>query len=274
MRYVKLSFHKLNDLQKEIATALLETKGAYSFEDLPGIFSAYFSEEDHDDADLLPIYGMIGSTPAKEYIEHVNWNAIWESSFEPVLVPGAQGNGIYAVIRAPFHENDQACKHDIVITPRMSFGTGHHATTFLMAREMSLLNFSNKNVFDYGTGTGVLAIIASREGGIVTAVDNDENCIENAAENFMVNNCNITLRKEGTVVAVNEVDIMLANINRNVILDQLDNIYRALKPGGVALFSGMLAADENMVIPLFTRTGFKIFRSEYKDQWWMLHVTR
>ena len=117
-------------------------------------------------------------------IEETNWNQVWESSFEPVVVDD------FVAVRADFHEPIKGIKHEIVITPKMSFGTGHHATTYMMLEQMGKLDFKDKRVLDFGTGTGVLAILAEKMGAKkIIAIDNDEWSIENANENIKRNNC-------------------------------------------------------------------------------------
>ncbi len=121
---------------------------------------------------------------SKTIIEETNWNQVWESNFDPVIVDD------FVAVRAHFHEPIKNVQHEIVITPKMSFGTGHHATTYMMMQQMRELDFAGKNVFDFGTGTGVLAILAEKLGAQkVIAIDNDDWSIENADENVKRNNC-------------------------------------------------------------------------------------
>ncbi len=147
-------------------------------------------------------------------IEKQNWNALWESNFEPVQVDDFVG--VRAGFHAPF---GGVVEHDIVITPKMSFGTGHHGTTYCVMQLMRGIDFANKSVFDFGTGTGILAILAQKLGaGPVLAVDNDDWCIENASENIIVNNTqSIEIEKVNDANLNKKFNIIIANINKNII---------------------------------------------------------
>jgi ribosomal protein L11 methyltransferase len=186
-------------------------------------------------------------------IREENWNAQWESSFDPVVIPGRLS------VRAMFHKPVEGVEREIVITPKMSFGTGHHATTSLMLEEMLNIPFSGKDVLDFGTGTGVLAILASMAGAKrVMAIDNDPWSMENAAENAAVNGCtNINLSLTDQLPQTDRFDIILANINRNVILSNTGQLCSLLRPNGILLLSGLLESDridvENAFLPLLSR---------------------
>jgi ribosomal protein L11 methyltransferase len=181
-------------------------------------------------------------------IREENWNAIWESSFEPVIIPGLLS------VRAAFHQPVQGVKHEIIITPKMSFGTGHHATTSLMLQEMYHVRFDHCEVLDFGTGTGVLAILAAQLGASsVMAIDNDPWSIENARENAHVNQCEqIQLSLADQLPENNQFDVVLANINRNVILDNAATLSKILRPGGRLMLSGLLVADREDIESAFS----------------------
>jgi ribosomal protein L11 methyltransferase len=175
----------------------------------------------------------------KEVHEPQNWNALWESNFEPVVVDQ------FCAIRAHFHTPIDNVQYEIVITPKMSFGTGHHATTFQVIQQMSKLNFAKKRVLDYGAGTGVLAILAEKLGAsYVCAMDNDDWSIENTNENMAINRCTkISVHKTETIID-NEYDIVLANINKNVLLANMGKIMAATVPQGTVILSGILTEDK------------------------------
>ena len=196
-------------------------------------------------------------------VEQQNWNAQWEQSFEPVQVDD------FAVIRASFHAPVAGVKHDIIITPKMSFGTGHHATTFLMIQEMSALNFTGKTVIDFGTGTGVLAILAEKLGATtLLGIDNDDWSINNAKENIAANDClRITLKKADEMTADNKADIILANINLNVIIANIVLIKNACLPNADILLSGLLKEDEAQMSEVLTKNGFQIQKIIHKNNW-------
>jgi ribosomal protein L11 methyltransferase len=180
----------------------------------------------------------------KIILEDQNWNALWESNFDPVLVDD------FVHIRAHFHPPVAGVLNEILITPKMSFGTGHHATTRQMIQMMRDLPFSGKTVFDFGTGTGVLAILAEKLGASrVEAIDIDEWSITNAKENFDANHMEkILLRQSDNLEGVVPADIILANINKHIIISFLPELVRLLKPGGSLVLSGLLKEDEKDIL--------------------------
>lgn len=172
-------------------------------------------------------------------IYNKNWNEEWESSFAPVIVDE------FVAVRAGFHQKQTGLQYDIVITPKMSFGTGHHATTYMMLESLQHFNPAGKSVIDFGTGTGVLAILAGKMGASkIIAIDNDDWSIENAAENIRTNNCSvIQLQKNDQFPVIGTWDIILANINLNVILDNLKNFEKSMDKNSVLIISGILNED-------------------------------
>ncbi len=206
----------------------------------------------------------------EEQIPSQNWNEVWESNFQPVIVED------FVAIRAGFHPPIETVQHEIVITPKMSFGTGHHATTYMMMRQMRDIDFAGKSVFDFGTGTGVLAILSEKLGAAkVLAIDNDEWSIDNASENIKRNNCStIEINKAESAKGNNHFDVILANINKNVILDNLDNLASQLKPDGSLLLSGLLANDADEIIESAGRLSFKLKHKETTDNWLLISLSR
>ena len=156
----------------------------------------------------------------------------------------------FVAVRADFHEPIKDVQYEIVITPKMSFGTGHHATTYMMMRQMREIDFKNKSVFDFGTGTGILAILAHKSGAAsVTAIDNDEWSIKNAEENFQKNNCDtIVLKQRDAVLTDQTFDIILANITKNIILENFSVLSQQLNKNATLLLSGLLEDDEEDII--------------------------
>ncbi|MCA6452827.1 MAG: 50S ribosomal protein L11 methyltransferase, partial [Chitinophagaceae bacterium] len=168
---------------QELLVAELSEMGYDGFEESAEQLKAYVPEENYVEIELNNLLNKYNLSYSKSIISKQNWNQLWESNFEPVRVDDFVG------IRASFHPPFAGVAHEIVITPKMSFGTGHHATTWQVMKLMQELDFTGKRVFDFGTGTGILAILAEQLGAAaVLAVDNDDWCIENTSENILVNN--------------------------------------------------------------------------------------
>ncbi len=183
-----------------------------------------------------------------------NWNAVWESNFEAVTIAGK------CHIRAPFHEQPGNVDFDIIIEPKMSFGTGHHETTSLMVEWLLETGFNGKSVLDMGCGTGVLAILAAKKGAEpVTAIDNYlfayENTIENAERND-IKNMRI-LHGDASLLGDEDYDVIIANITRNVLLEDMAAYARVLKPGGILLLSGFLAFDKDIIFAEADKRGLQ-----------------
>jgi len=177
-------------------------------------------------------------------IKAQNWNEVWEKNFDPILVDDQ------CLIRAPFHKETPKTKFEIIIEPKMSFGTGHHETTFLMLKTMLEQDFKDKNVLDMGCGTGVLAILASFKGAKeITAIDIDEWAYNNTLENIEKNNCsNIKVfQGDASLLKNQQFDIIIANINRNILMNDIKNYSKVLKPKGTLLLSGLYDKDLPMI---------------------------
>lgn len=263
MNYLQLDFETSDRQSSEMLIALLAQSGFEGFEEETNSLKAYTREEDFDEVKLAGILKIIPVKFRRTVIQHENWNAQWESSFEPILVND------FVAIRAGFHQPVKNAKHEIIITPKMSFGTGHHATTYLMISQMSHLIFADKSVLDFGTGTGVLSILAEKMGATdICAIDNDEWSIENAMENISANNCRrIKVHKEHAIPGGNKYDVILANINLNVIIQSLTAIAAAGKTGTLILLSGFLQKDiEGLSAALHARL-LTIIQIEEKDGW-------
>ncbi len=200
----------------------------------------------------------------KSVIKEENWNAIWESNFEPVRVDDFVG------IRAHFHPHfEPAVQFEINITPKMSFGTGHHGTTYSVMQMMSEMDFKDKTVYDFGTGTGILAILAEKlDAASVLAVDNDDWCIENAIENTQNNNGkSITIEKVESADRNENFDIILANVNRHIIEANMLALTHAGKNGGQLVLSGLLIDDQSDMIKLAAQNGWNFIRQKQRNGW-------
>ncbi|NNE30511.1 MAG: 50S ribosomal protein L11 methyltransferase, partial [Saprospiraceae bacterium] len=197
-------------------------------------------------------------------IPHENWNAKWESEFEPIVIPGK------CIVRAPFHTASPNLPLEIIIQPKMAFGTGHHATTYLMMERMFELDFKGKTVLDYGCGTGILSILASKLGAIeVFAVDNDPLAVENCLEQLALNNVlNAKVIQNDTPELDNQkFSCILANINRNVLQAQMKALSNRLLPSGILLISGIFEQDSGTMKGLLKEHGFSEIQSSDKDGW-------
>ncbi len=197
-----------------------------------------------------PVFKNYSFEISQSTIQEQNWNKLWESNFEPVLIDNS------CLIKAPFHEDTLENGIEIVIEPKMSFGTGHHATTRLMVSEILKTDLKGKSVLDLGTGTGILAILAAKMGAKdITAVDNDEWAFENSRENFLRNSEKkiITILGDTSKVQNKTYDIIFANINKQVILSELSHWIKLLNNNGILLISGILEEDENDILRILPK---------------------
>jgi ribosomal protein L11 methyltransferase len=263
MNYLQFEFRINNAVENELLIAFLTNAGFESFEEEEGLLKAFIKEDEYKETELTEILKIVPVEYTSTIIQQQNWNAQWESSFEPVVV------NKFAAVRAGFHEPIQGVEHEIIITPKMSFGTGHHATTYMMIDQMSGLYFKDKHVLDFGTGTGVLSILAEKMGASsVEAIDNDEWSIENTTENIKANHCNnIHVHKADTIPAGKQYDIILANINLHVILQNLAAISAAGKTGTFVLFSGFLERDIEELSAVLHKDQFSITTKANKGEW-------
>lgn len=216
------------------------------------------------DALLTDLQQQFDFTWDKTFIPGQNWNEIWESNFPPVVV------GDFCAVRADFHQPVAGVKHELVINPKMAFGTGHHETTWQCIAAMEHLPMQGNKVLDFGCGTGVLAILASKLGAAeVEAVDIEEESYRNTLENSAVNHVTNIKVRCGTLADVHGCDFdgILANINRNVILDSLPALAGLLKPGGWLLVSGILLQDENVVTDAAAGAGFEKKKRSERGNW-------
>lgn len=256
MNYIEITISTTEEAIQEILVALLENQGYEGFESNEANLKAYISAALFNANGLQEILNSFELNFEQQIIEKQNWNALWESNFDPVIVDDFVG------IRAHFHQPIQNVQHEILITPKMSFGTGHHATTFSVMQLMRNIDFNNKTVFDFGTGTGILAILAEKLGATkVVAVDNDDWCIENGIENVEANYCNnITVIKADTAKTIEQFDVVIANINKNIILDNLTELHQAIKNNGNIILSGLLIEDEGDIL-----TNTAVFKWQHKQ---------
>ncbi|WP_332019662.1 50S ribosomal protein L11 methyltransferase [Kaistella sp.] len=193
---------------------------------------------------------------------NINWNEEWEKNFEPINVENQVS------IRAEFHEN-QNLPHEIIIQPKMSFGTGHHATTYLMIQQMLDMDFENKTVLDMGCGTSVLAIFAKQKGaGKTVAIDIDEWSVENSKENAARNNVELEI-SQGTAdnLGAENFNIILANINRNILISDIPTYVSVLNNGGQLVLSGLCFFDVDDILEVCNEQKLTLKRKLQREEW-------
>lgn len=270
MRYIRCAL-QIDPPQPgtEIFIAALSELGFESFEETPGGVNAYIPESQWSEADFLQIPFLNSGNWEVSYqitpVEPRNWNAVWESDYASIQVRDR------CVVRAPFHPEPPAqIAFDILISPKMSFGTGHHQTTFLMLDYLLDLDLDGKTVLDVGTGTGVLAILSAMKGaGGVTAVDIDAWAYENCRENTRLNGQGEIEVIRGSIGAVEgrHFDLVLANINKNILLEQLPDYARVLEKGGALVLSGFYRKDLPDLQTAALNKGLTYVDSREKDTW-------
>lgn len=258
----------------DIFVALLGEAGFDSFQETdsgllafaPAAEHARWTQEIDDLAERFPL--SYTSAP----LEDKNWNEEWEKQFSPLQI------GERLFIRADFHAPKPEVEQELVITPKMAFGTGHHPTTHMMCELLFAQDLKGKRVFDYGCGTGVLAILALRLGAAAAdAVDIESWSADNTLENAERNGVTINQITHGTLADVpagEAYDLILANINRNVILATAETLYTRLAAGGTALFSGILASDEQLLVERLTNVGFHHQETRRREDWRAFVFTR
>lgn len=204
-------------------------------------------------------------------LEEKNWNEEWEKNFSPVFINKE------CVVRASFHASLSNVRHEIIITPKMSFGTGHHETTFLMMQKMFDLNFSNHTVLDMGCGTGILSILASKLGAsYIEAIDVDQYSYENIKENISLNETlNIyPFHGDVSLLGQKKFNIILANINKNVLLQDISDYIRVLKEEGDILLSGFYDEDVRVLATKLESLDLSLVNSDYRNNWSVLHFRK
>ncbi len=272
MNYISYTFDIISKNLKiqtaiEILIAELGAVGFESFTENDNGVIAYIQKNDWhdnilDDIQLLQSEEVTISYNVEE-IEQVNWNSEWEKNFEPIQVDGLVS------IRAPFHENPNL-KYDIVIEPKMSFGTGHHETTHLMIQHLMDMDLTGKSVLDMGCGTGILAILAEMKGASkLDAIDIDTWCYENSLENVERNNCHHIQVFEGDASLLNgkKYDVIIANINRNILLQDIGAYVKSLNDNGTLLLSGFYTEDIPVILKETKTHNFKLEKQLERNNW-------
>ena len=251
MKYTAVNFVStdIQDWQKDLLIAELGEIGFDTFEDTSTGFSGYIPSANLDLQALETVLLNQVEDYTLDYqledIKEENWNALWESNFQPIVVDDA------CYVRATFHESQPSYKYEIVIDPKMSFGTGHHQTTSMMLSYILENNFQDKKVLDMGCGTGILAILASKSGAnFILAVDYDEICVDSVKENSELNSITNIEAKLGSKDVIENLKFhtILANINRNILLDQMSTYADNLDQGGELYLSGFYEEEDLFII--------------------------
>lgn len=271
---IKFSTENADDTQKELLIALLDSINFEGITEEKSQTIGYIPVNDFNTEELnelLSAYGL--SEIFKNFdisnIKEQNWNAEWEKNFEPIIIDNL------CAIRAPFHDAFDECTYQITVEPKMSFGTGHHETTRLIIEEMLKMNFDNKSVLDMGCGTGILAILAQmKKARDVTAIDYDKWAYENTVENCERNKCDdievILGGKE--VIPDKQFDIIIANINRNILIDQLPEYIKRMHNETLLILSGILVEDFEFMINETKQRKLKTVEKRSLNKWGMMIV--
>jgi ribosomal protein L11 methyltransferase len=249
---------------RDILLAELSQLPFSTFEETDNGLSAYCEEADWKDADAKEILSRYEVTDYSiEEVERVNWNEEWEKNYDPIVVADK------LMIRATFHEPSKL-PMEIVISPKMSFGTGHHATTHLVLEYLMALDQKGKKVIDVGCGTGVLAIMAHKMGATsVQAIDIEDWCVENSNENFALNDCAHIVSEQKEIAAVDDTDfdIILANITKGVHLELFGEYAIRMNKGGVIVMSGFYENDVQDLIKAAEKAGFQFVETNTRNDW-------
>lgn len=253
----------------EIAMAQLAEIGYESFEETDTGVKAFIPTDQWDEEQLKGIQilneGFFLISYSSRNIEEQNWNQVWESNYDPVTIAGR------VTIRASFHEPDPNVDYELLIDPKMSFGTAHHETTAQIISQLLEENLVDKTLLDMGAGTAVLAILAQRLGARkVVAIDNDPNAVENARENVLKNKCHKIDVHLGTAETIKgQFDVILANINKNILLADMSTYEHRMNPGGVILLSGFYKDDLEDLIHAARKYGLDFDSSTELNAWVM-----
>ncbi|MBQ8646201.1 MAG: 50S ribosomal protein L11 methyltransferase [Bacteroidales bacterium] len=279
----------------EIVMAMLDDIPFESFSTEEPLLKGYIGQDNFNQQNLKTVLSFFDNGASEfsvsyttSFIQEENWNKTWESDFEPIFIDGL------VTVKAPFHRNLPLTKYNIRIEPKMAFGTGHHQTTTMMVKAMLDLNgegeasgilcgasgalggkwrsLRNKQVLDMGTGTGVLAILAAKMKAkrAVHAIDVDIVAVNSAKENAWKNRLAEavhTLYGDGSLIQANKYDLILANINRNILLQDMDTYYRGMRSGGVLVLSGFYTEDIPVLEQCAIEKGFRMVFSRDIDNW-------
>jgi ribosomal protein L11 methyltransferase len=269
-RFIHITIDTKDEEESDILVARLSHAGFEGFEEEPKKLHAFIPESFYNPLNIEKIISEIKGVADPfhtffkvEIVEPRNWNLEWEKDFKPVIVED------FCAIRAHFHPSFRDVAYDLIITPKMSFGTGHHATTYMMVSIMKDLEFKGKAVLDFGTGTAVLAILSCKMGATsVLAIDSDPGSVQNAIENVMINRCTrVQVEQRDSLKETGVFDLILANINLAVILENIPFLRQHLGGSGVFIGCGVLESDEGKIQQAASSCGLIMKRLKTKDNW-------
>ena len=272
---VHITIEPFSEEWSEIVVAEIADLGYDSFDVQEPVLNAYIPRDNFSEPDLRTVLSGFASAPfalshTVELIREQNWNAVWESDFDPVTIGGE------VTLKAPYHKDLPKTRYNIVINPQMSFGSGHHQTTCMMVETLLELRdrrmLRGKSLLDMGCGTGVLAIVASKLGAAVPvhAIDIDPTCVRSSCDNARRNRVahKIVIKcGDASLIQAGRYDIVLANINRNILLNDMSTYVRSLRPGGMLAISGFYLEDIPMLEAEAVRLGMEKRSVREKEGW-------
>lgn len=277
MKYIEVTF-KMSDtgVMRDMLVDTLGNEGPYeSFVETNDGLKAYVPVSEYD-PQYLAATAQAFPIPL-EYkaveMEDRDWNAEWEAQHEAVLVRADNGKTIW--VRAPFHPHRTDVDYEVIIEPKMSFGTAHHPTTYMMLSYVAELDVAGRRVLDMGCGTGVLAILAVMRGAShAEGIDVDEWAWRNAQENAAANAAVVDFRLGDASSLQGQFDIVIANINRNILMADMHRYAAVLAPGGQLLLSGFYEADEGVLVARANELGMRLVDKKSRDNWSALHFVK
>lgn len=272
---VKFSIKPNTEVAREILMAELAELAFDSFEDTEDGLNAYIPSNSYKDSEINELFIMnnpeFNLAYNSEEMPDKNWNETWEKYFfNPIIIDDK------CVVKSPFHKNVPQTEYEILIEPKMAFGTGHHSTTGLMLKHILEIDFNNKNVLDMGCGTGILGILcAQKNAKSVLGIDIEEWAFNNANENIQINNISNMKVKCGNadLLEDDQYDIILANINRNILLEDINKYTKVLKQNGTLLLSGFYTHDVEAINNCCFNNGLKILSEKEDNNWVAISYT-
>jgi ribosomal protein L11 methyltransferase len=271
MDFIGLKINCSADMQ-EIVLAELSLFEFVAFEELEDGIYAACEEKDWDENEIKEVLEKYNLCFSFQKVEKINWNEEWEKNYDPVIIDDQ------IIVRASFHTPRPAFPHEIIVTPNMTFGTGHHATTYQVLKYQFGMDHEGKRVLDMGCGTGALAIMAAQKGATdILAVDIDEWCVENTTENIALNNFPEIRVKQGSVDILEQeapFEIILANINKNILLDQIEMYSTKLEKAGMLVLSGFYEHDIDDLLLHSDQFQLQYVDRSTRNKWAMLALRK